>query len=1101
MLYLYTSNQLSVLSTMLTKVLELQPLENPLARETILVQSPGMAQWLRLTLAEHFGIAANVDFPLPASFIWQMFTRVLPDVPDSTPYNKAAVRWQLMTLLPGLLDDPAFAPLAGYLAAGGETAPQLRQWQLCEQIADLFDQYLVYRPDWIAAWEAGDNLPAALDPAGEQAWQPILWRALVARVAKQTQGGAHRAGLYDAFIAALDPADARVCSQLPSRVMVFGISALPPRYVEALQALAQCTEVHLFVTNPSQQFWGDIMDQRTLARLAQKSPAGQAMADSQGEVNPLLASMGKQGRDFIYHLYELPAEEFEAFVPPADDSLLHQLQADILTLRDRGSGVLVSDNSRHKTPVRRDDDSLQCHLCHSPMRELEVLHDRLLAMFDADPTLKPRDVVVMMADVNSYGPAIQAVFGARGQIPFSISDRSATQESPLLLSLLSLLRLPRSRLGAAELLTILEVPAVLAKFELNADAFDQLRLWVQEAGIRWGLDQGYPARFDLPPLQGNHWLYGLRRLLLGYAMGDGAPVQGILPYAAVEGQSAVWLGKLAAFVDTLAHWLPQLESPAPLAVWQERIVGLIEDCYQAEEEDERRLQQVRDQLQRWQTELDATQFAGDLSAELVYDLMQQALTEQRSSQRFLAGQVNFCTLMPMRAIPFRHICLLGMNDGVYPRTLQPMGFDLMARERRRGDRSRRDDDRYLFLEALLSAGEGLYISYQGHSVQDNSERVPSVLVAELLDYCAQGFVLQGDEDQPEEIATPRLLAHLQIHHPLVPYSPRYFHPEADSRLFTYQHEWLPALTPGGGSHQFRDTPLALPEAWQAPQRELDLAEMLRFYRQPASYFLNRRLKVWFEELDAGLEEHEPFELDGLQRYQLRHQLLTAQLAGQSLPVIRERLQLSGQLPQGAFGQLLLDEHDTEMRELAGRLRPYWQAQPQTCEIDLRLPEGRLLGWQVLHAGRQLVFKPNSLNGRDWLQAWIRHLCLCASDQGDSLLVSPDECWALLPVEADTARRYLSALIQDWEAGMQRPLPFFPRTAWAWVGGLEKKGPDEARSKARSAFTGGFSVSGEGEDLYVRRCFPQLDDTALDALGQLAERHLLPLLAHRESLEA
>lgn len=1131
MFTLYHSNQLDLLKELLVNRIRQAPLSHPFLREQILVQSPGMAQWLKLELAKAFGIAANIDFPLPASFIWEMFTQVLADVPRQSPYNKGAMSWQLMTILPALLERPAFAPLAAYLGGAEEQDPQadprqepeqVRLWQLCQKIADLFDQYLVYRPDWIARWEEGEGLGLELAGVSGQDWQPELWRELVARTLALSPSGYHRANLYEEFIQGLQQS-AELPGRLPERVFVFGISALPPRYVEALQALGSRVEVHLFITNPCRYYWGDLLDRKTLARLANKLKPGTDIETLQGPANPLLASMGKLGRDYLHQLMELEVPQIEAFVDIDDlDAkgnvrLLRAIQKDVLELAERGAGRFDLDGSQHKSQLDPADGSLQIHACHGPMRELEVLHDRLLGLFEQDPTLTPKDVVVMMPDVNSYGPYIQAVFGARGQIPFAVSDRAASQESPLLQSFLALLRLPNARFGAGELLAILEVPAVLRRFELDDGEFNQLRVWVQETGIRWGLDDAYPLRFDLPPLSGNSWLFGLRRMLLGFAMGDGEPVAGILPYADIEGQQGLALGKLAWFVDSLAEFLPRLQQAQSLPGWVACLNGLLDRFYLADEEEERLLQLIRSQLAEWQAQLGEARFDHPISPELLQDYLGNQLGEQRSSQRFLAGQVNFCTLMPMRSIPFKQVCLLGMNDGVYPRTLAPMGFDLMATASRRGDRSRRDDDRYLFLEALLSAQQGLYISYQGFSGEDNSPKVPSVLLAELVDYVRQGFVLAGDEALPDEASGERLLAHLVVEHPLTPYSHSYFYPEPDSehesRLFTYATDWLPALNPVPGASNFQSGELPLPPEW-GKEQGLELAELLRFYRQPARYFLNRRLKVWFELNEANIEDSEPFELDGLQHYQLKSLLLEAHLREGNSPELsdsvnkrRERLRLSGQLPQGWFGNLLLDDLDEQMGGLAERLRPWLAGEEdggkQAVEIDIALAQGQLQGWIDTQRGRQLIVKPGSFNGKDLLLGWVQHLCLALSDApGDTLLLDAKLGWRLPALSADEARPRLAALVALWQQGMKRPLPFFPNTAWDWLKAIEKDPdkPEAADKAALARFQGGWQLIGEGEDPYVARCFPALDEEVLTQLQALAREHLTPLLNCLEELK-
>ena len=721
MFRVYHSNQLDILKEILVHLIEREPLANPFDAEQIMVQSPGMAQWLKLELAKAQGIAANIDFPLPASFIWQMFIIALDDIPERSAFNKEGMAWKLMALLPQHLDQSEFEALANYLADDDE---QLKRYQLAHKIADIFDQYLVYRPEWLQAWEAGENLKADSQP-----WQPILWRALVNATDALGQSHYHRANLYQSFIERLSSDTPP--PGLPTRLFVFGISALPPRYLEALKALGKHVEVHLFVTNPCRYYWGDIVDPKWLHRLQGRQRTHMEVSDSsvveQGHSeqfadpdaapglfdeegvlnvgNPLLASMGKLGRDNLFMLADMEPEEIEAFVDLPGDSLLSAIQSDLLELNERGGSALSLEqinSSKHKTPVATDDNSLQLHACHSPMREVEVLHDQLLAMLEADPELSPKDIVVMMPDVDSYSPYVQAVFGAASgnrYIPYAISDRSAQQESPILVSFLRLLQLPQSRCSASELLELLEVPAILARFDLNNSDLERLRQWIEETGIRWGLDEQDASRFDLPAMGQNTWLFGLQRMLLGYCIEAGESgdlYDGILPYDEIAGIEAEKLGKLASFVEQLTLMLPRLTHTRPLAEWVSLINELLDTFYQVDADGEYLIKLIRDALHALHQQCESAAYDKPITPQVLFDYLNNHLRSHRSSARFLAGQLNFCTLMPMRSIPFKVVCLLGMNDGVYPRSIAPLGFDLMSDDHRRGDRSRRDDDRYLF---------------------------------------------------------------------------------------------------------------------------------------------------------------------------------------------------------------------------------------------------------------------------------------------------------------------------------------------------------------------------------------------------------------------
>ncbi|RJG39483.1 exodeoxyribonuclease V subunit gamma [Motilimonas pumila] len=1116
MFKLYHSNRLDFLKEILALLIQQEPLDHPFQAEQILVQSPGMAQWLKIELAKSLGITANIEFPLPASFIWQTFKQVLPGVPEQSPYNKSAMAWSLMTLLPQFYEHPDFAPLKHYLA---DDEAGIKRFQLSHKVADIFDQYLVYRPQWIQAWEHDQVAPAWLE---QQAWQPILWRALTAHindnfVSENGEKPYHRAGLYADLIQRLGQAEH--LSQLPKRLFVFGISALAPEYLKALVALGKHVEVSLFLTNPCQQFWDDIVDARYLAKLQNQVRSrvllqqGQLITSEEKPVlpaiaslenfqvgNPLLASTGKLGRDFLYQLHSLEVQDYHHFVEPLQDHLLAWIQTDILDLHD----ATADDGCQRE--VSQEDDSLQFVGCHSGMREVEVLHDKLLQLFDSHPELTPKDVIVMMPDINAYSPYIQAVFGSAKQelkIPFAISDRSATHENPILTSFLSLLALPISRCRSSELLEILAVPAILAKFEISQQEFEQVRLWVLESGIRWGLDERDADKFQLPATGQNTWLFGLKRMLLGYAMDDNL-FAGVLPYNQCQGLAAEPLGKLCDFIDKLMSLNLALLQQQPISQWKQHILQLLQDFYQVDDEGLAALSLIKDKVNDLEQQMLQSQFNEDLSLEVLRDYLYQALNNERSSQRFLAGQVNFCTLMPMRSIPFKVVCLLGMNDGVYPRTIQPLGFDLMAEKMEKGDRSRRDDDRYLFLEAISSAQQYLYISYISKSVKDNTERVPSVLVSELMDYCLEGFKAeQGD-----------LRDLLLTEYPLQPFSPAYF----DGRFHTYAKEWWLA------SQQPEQTPRPFIEQDKSLESqtisELELSQLVRFWRHPCQYFMTQRLKVFLQLEEVSYYDDEPFSLDGLARYQLAEQVLTQLINQQDINTLEQAVAASGQLPVGQFGQIQFRTQVTEMQHLAEQILPFSSQVADDLEIKqtISLAGGhqiQLQGWLKNHYQQALLsFKPGNIGGKDMLQHWLLHLCYYANGYAgkDSVVIGKNGAWQLAPLSQDYAHAKLTEMVSLFLQGQDLPLPFFASTAFDWARKLCHKDPlaivqqtadevlhEKAQQEALKRFNGTFVLQGEGVDPYIARCYPELM-SRWPEFTELAGQVLGPLFANINELK-
>ncbi|EJV7222098.1 exodeoxyribonuclease V subunit gamma [Escherichia coli] len=1122
MLRVYHSNRLDVLEALMEFIVERERLDDPFEPEMILVQSTGMAQWLQMTLSQKFGIAANIDFPLPASFIWDMFVRVLPEIPKESAFNKQSMSWKLMTLLPQLLEREDFTLLRHYLT---DDSDKRKLFQLSSKAADLFDQYLVYRPDWLAQWETG-HLVEGLGEA--QAWQAPLWKALVEYTDELGQPRWHRANLYQRFIETLE--SATTCPPgLPSRVFICGISALPPVYLQALQALGKHIEIHLLFTNPCRYYWGDIKDPAYLAKLLTRQRrhsfedrelplfrdsenAGQLFnSDGEQDVgNPLLASWGKLGRDYIYLLSDLESsQELDAFVDVTPDNLLHNIQSDILELENRAvAGVNIEEFSRsdNKRPLDPLDSSITFHVCHSPQREVEVLHDRLLVMLEEDPTLTPRDIIVMVADIDSYSPFIQAVFGsapADRYLPYAISDRRARQSHPVLEAFISLLSLPDSRFVSEDVLALLDVPVLAARFDITEEGLRYLRQWVNESGIRWGIDDDNVRELELPATGQHTWRFGLTRMLLGYAMESAqGEWQSVLPYDESSGLIAELVGHLASLLMQLNIWRRGLAQERPLEEWLPVCRDMLNAFFLPDAETEAAMTLIEQQWQAIISEGLGAQYGDAVPLSLLRDELALRLDQERISQRFLAGPVNICTLMPMRSIPFKVVCLLGMNDGVYPRQLAPLGFDLMSQKPKRGDRSRRDDDRYLFLEALISAQQKLYISYIGRSIQDNSERFPSVLVQELIDYIGQSHYLPGDEALNCDESEARVKAHLTCHHTRMPFDPQNYQP---GNLQSYAREWLPAASQAGKAHSefVQPLPFTLPET-------VPLETLQRFWAHPVRAFFQMRLQVNFRTEDSEIPDTEPFILEGLSRYQINQQLLNVLVEQDDAERLFRRFRAAGDLPYGAFGEIFWETQCQEMQQLADRVIACRQP-GQSMEIDLACNGVQITGWlpQVQPDGL-LRWRPSLLSVAQGMQLWLEHLVYCASGgNGESrLFLRKDGEWRFPPLAAEQALHYLSQLIEGYREGMSAPLLVLPESGGAWLKTCYDAQNDamldddstlqKARTKFLQAYEGNMMVRGEGDDIWYQRLWRQLTPETMEAIVEQSQRFLLPLFRFNQS---
>ncbi|WP_373975156.1 exodeoxyribonuclease V subunit gamma [Chitinibacter sp. SCUT-21] len=1107
-LNLFQSNRLENLFELMQALFAV-PLSDPFASEKIIVSSKGMERWLRFQLAERVGICSGVDFALPAGFIWRLLQDAMPGLPAESPYSSGPLAWRLFGLLPQSQAREASPIVAAYLAEGDER----RRMALAGKLADVFDQYLVFRSDWIAAWEEG-RLLGNLGP--DEAWQAKLWCEVRDSI-RAGQYGATSPHRAEMFVQLFTQWAEHQPQRLPERLTVFGISSMPPAYIDVLGVLAEHIDVNLFLLNPCMAEWGAIVSPKALAfhalRSKQEARAQEKMYLDVG--HPLLASMGKAGRDFFRAITErFPwsvGGDGPLFSDPcanlADANLLRQIQSDILHLYERGH------DSRFR--IANDDQSLTFHRCHSAMREVEVLHDRLCAMLARDKTLLASEIAVLLPDLGPYAPLIEAVFGGAAAagapvLPYNIADLSTAQECPAIDVYLQLFNLPDSRCTADEIFGLIETPQVARRFGIAAEDLATLQHWIDAAAIRWGLNAAHRAEFaellggeaGLAALgEANTWQAGLDSLLLGAALpqklaGDTVPLwHGIAPWDQLEGSQVALLAKLKTLIDSLSAWRERLKAAQTLADWAVLAQQLLEEFlnFDPEVEAERLLVlSIRESLAAMATQGELAEFGAPVERKVVLDDLRHRFDTSSRGSGFMSRGITFCTMVPMRGLPFRVIAVLGLNETDFPRNPPTLGFDLIAQNPQLGDRSRRLDDRFLFLEIILAARDALYLSWVGRGVTDNETYPPSVLVSDLIDCVRQGFGLVDDDDGSA------LLANLINEYPLQVFSPKGF--EANTPSQSYNPLWADAANRVLGvtvndDEQFTATEAIAPEAaaleLQPVPSVLSLDDLASAVMKPAHYYLRMRAELVLDEADGALAEDEPFDLRDFADRAVRDAALQYGSAAQDL------LLAQGKAPLGTPGQLLVGEQIAAALQLKDVLPIYCGdaalpvfsgylelSRSELAESDLsETLHGETASIQItladLYPNGQHIVR-STIYPRDAIRYWIRHLalCCCAGQTGvqfaHTRVLSPDQVLYFPPLATDVARAQLIEYVRFYRAHWRSPQPFFTKSALMW-------GDDEVSSweAVEKVWYGSFKKAGECEDPSIQLLWPN-DALAVDS---------------------
>jgi len=1084
--------------------------------KTVLVESTGMQHWLNLQLAEHAGIAMNIDYPMPTRFVWQLCRDLLghDKVPMQSTYKREVMLWRIERLL----SSDAFkqqnfeAALSDYWHEESNTTAEYKRVNISRLIADTLEQYLMFRPQWLLVWEKGESVI----PSPEQnhvalkheVWQRWIWCEL----AKEEPNHPVRLQLL-----ALEQLDTK-SHVLPSEVYFFAINTMAPQTLAFFNQIAKYTQIHFFHLNPCVDYWGDAVSDRVLAKQLQQGKID-AWVEQQA-INPLLRNLGQQGKDLFNLLsqsshYEISAFDTDYQQENAKPRLLHRIQQEILQGEAGQPDKLANAQSIDETEANKleQDDSIIVRSCHSALREVQVLHDYLLEQFSADESLSPRDVLVMCPAIENYSPYIEAVFGRsiaelnsaeQKRIPCTIADRNPLDADPLVAAFMQLLSLPDSRFSVTEFLSFVHLPAVMQKYAIKTSELDLFAYWVKQSNIHWGLDAEHKSVI-LGVDKANDvftWHWGMSRLLEGFSHADNDLLidEKLLALNEIEGQLAVTFGKLLHLLEKLASYGDSLKRLRTMAEWKVFLFDMKDNLFDASTVEQYASQTITKTLgqffEHYQMSLfnklspgaaeDASNTA-EVQPKWSYQTLRQALqnafTSPDSQNQFMTGQVTFCSMMPMRSIPFKVIAVLGLNDGEFPRQSTFVDMDLVNHLGRQiGDRSRRGDDRYLFLEAILSARQALYLSYQGKGIRDNKSREASLVLNEFLAYLKQHHQFDN-----------------LIQQPLHPFSIAGFLAEPNNSLGlpkqvqqNFDRGWYRLMTSLQSGNQ--DAASLIPQTQNntaAPGNDVSetqeaktaekvaLADLVKFFKKPVEFFANHSQGLWLDDIETGLSDTEPFIENGLDVYLMKSDFIDCMLECQkfgfsdeqkqaAINTMKTRLMLSGKFPDYPNSEELIDENALQSQKLTDELSQFISDDQLSGQLAV---SSNLIDFHfdLSMTGGAVDYSLTGNATRHLIATWIKHLIACACDKslgseqkqpehkmedgmqdGDSALSSVTVCIVKNTqlktvsikteqfsfIEQEQARVYLSTLLGIFTRGLKRPLLIAPDLADKLMAGIQ-----------------------------------------------------------------
>lgn len=1035
---IYKSNKLENFLPAVIPIIERLSKKAPLKKKSIIVQSDGMARWLTVKAASATGAFANFEFVSPDGFLKNFAEEHFGISPDSV-YNKKNAEWELYSLLKNEKEGLA----AAYIRNDGA-----RAFRLARTLADMIEQYFVYRPNMMENWRKGSVMTD--DP--DEAWQFEIFRKLSEKTAT-----ASFARLFNEKCknASLENADH------PDELILFGISIMNRYQLDMFLNMSRLFPIHLFAMTPSEQYLDSVSKQK--GDFADVPEDREISADHIPDT--FFRRFCAAGLDFADFAAENLSDEVDLFEEPAGKTLLSSIQRDILDDTESPENAC-------------NDGSVRIVSCRDKMREIEVVKDALLELFNSDDTLKPEDVAVMAPKINDYAPYITAVFGGTDPqdktfIPWVISDRSFSNESRIASTFLDMLRLIGSDLERSKVFSIFRSPFVCTKFNVDEQSVGDIEKIVAESGVRWGLDAA--SRGGDPQ---NTWDFGLSRIMMSFFMPfseNGEDFNGILPMKDVSRDDLESVSSFITFAKELFSCLHDLSSsemaPAEFKKKFEWMLDFFFVCDRNDRDSCEEMRHIRSVID------DFAETAGRSVEKLSFDALMQYLEDElgreRSGRGFLSANVNFCSLKPLRALPFRVIYLVGMGDGEFPRSENRYAFDLT--QKKYGNepgapqpRSVRDNDKYLFAEAVVSARDKLVISYEAEDFSEDSKkhRSAAMPVQILKKYIAKKSGAETGE--------------LETKYPVQPFSEEYFR-EGGAKTFSKKDfEIAHAMF-----HVEQNASSALPERTLEEKTEslesvgtevVELEKLISFFKDPEKYYFTKILKIYLPDDKDKRDDEELFDYsDNLLAYNVRKTYIDM---AQSMPEVFDdrdkfekafidRIKREGNIPFGSFGEAvlkdLLSDSDLSMSALAGKVtgKKFVSEHISIAFDDMNMElDGVIKNIERIAEGpdRMIIVSPTGAKEKHLIEAMIRHLAANAAGVEVDTEFSCRKKEYLLEHKMPADAKYsLSQFMRLW-CYAKKAMPLFEPELIGEIGKLLKKDrnggvPDEdtLRKKVCSFF--------------------------------------------------
>ena len=990
---IYCSNNYDLLTDKLSKIYHNDQL-SVFRTEYIFYQAKAVIDRLPIDLAQKNGFFGGASFQ-PFFRIEEIILNQTGEKPFSI-ISEIELKWMFFLTL----DLAEFKKKAPAIAAYYE-CDNIKRMQFAVKMQQLFTDYLEFRPEMLKTWEEG----IFIQPDENIQWQALLWRLTL----NNYPDFASKVNDIYSFMPLLDNIESKqkLKKELP-RIFFYGVSNLTERSIKIIHKLSEIIDVHLFLFTAINE---NNLENNLIRYLG--NPAKETL-------ELLQSRFDKNDFEFIFH---------------SKDNLNTNLSL---------IQKYIMNELEDETPFKlQNDSSLTVNSCYTPIRELEALYHKLLRLSTEDPGVLPKDILVLIPNLEDYSPFIASVFNANNELynfPYSIEKQSYSSTDSPAAVLNILLNFNENQFTSEQLAQLLENPYLSKVFGI--DDQQKIRTFIKAANIRYGYkgsgnpdNETYMVSFK----------YGLQRLIYGFALGEDIDYRSdsisfeapdglsVFPVGDFEGSSDVLtLSKFTAFVEAINLMLEKRKGDRSISEWlrysREYILDNLiyrEDKDSSNEVNSNQTEDSVDMesvseikfLEKMLLEFENHVAPNEIkiSFDIFRILFDGFISDKVKIRSGLKGGITFAQYQSVQGLRYKFVAILGMNYDALPRNEQPPSFYVMN-EREKGDLSLKDADKYTFLQSIFSADKYLYLSYLGRNPKDNSHRPPSILAELLLNL----FDKKTDKPRPENS--------FWIQHPLHSFSSKYNNPQFPS---------LKRFSMGTKKQENTFLNQSIEEPSDST-RELSLEKLISFFKNPFKHYFNQVVNLYFDEGEIALPEYEPFELtDGLILHQVKNKLITLPEdeteAKQELGNYTREVKHFGLFPLVNTSEKKLITEEALIKNLREQYRNFTKdvtAVQKNYEIVLN--NGILLRGNITtYNDYQLsysVSKTASTVYKHILEAWLRHLFCIANNLNTNtrILLLDDEIF--IPknrISQQESIQLLNKLYYCYEAGSKTLIAYDP----------------------------------------------------------------------------